>query len=216
MLNAMKVRNSRKKISLLALTSIALLLGGCGIGGKSKPANFYVLTGLPEDTPPIAQAGNVTVGVGQVKIPNFLDRPQIVTLVAANQIALSEFDRWGESFQEGVTRVLREDVAVYLGSQEVAAFPWLQPFPKDYVVHVVVLAFEAAPYRDEVLLRVMYRITDPKQTQTFLVKESEFKEPLTTGSSDYASMADTMSAALAALSKEIAQEVTQLPLPPKN
>ncbi len=198
------------------MLGLALLLGGCSIGGKSKPANFYVLTGLPEDTQPIAQAGNATVGIGQVKIPNFLDRPQIVTLVAANQIALSEFDRWGESFQAGVTRVLREDVAIYLGSNEVAAFPWLQPFPKDFVVHVVVLAFEAAPYRDEVLLRVMYRITDPKQTTTYLVKESQFSQPLTTGASDYAAIADAMSTAVAALAKEIAQEVTALPLPSKN
>lgn len=205
----------RQLLILAALTSALAFLNGCGFGGKSKPANFYILSGLPESTPPVQPAGTsqATLGVGQVKIPNFLDRPQIVILVAENQIKLSEFNRWGESFQSGLTRVLRENVAVYLGENDVTAFPWLRAYPNDYVVHVVVLAFEAAPYREEVLLRVMYRITDPKQTNTYLSKEARFSVPLTATGERYEPIVEAMSQAVALLAKDIAQEVVALPLP---
>lgn len=197
----------------LVLLTLVLLLGGCSFGGKSKPANFYVLTALPENTAPVTQGNTPTLGVGQVKIPEFLDRPQMVTLVAENQIKLSEFHRWGESFQSGLTRVLRENIALYLDSDDVTAFPWLQSFPNDYVVHVVVLAFEAAPYREEVLLRVMYRVTDPKQKRLYLANESAFSQPIDTSGSDYPVMVEAMSACVAELAKEIATEVAAMPLP---
>lgn len=197
------------------LLVISLFLGGCSLGGKSKPANFYVLTALPESTEAISQQEEVPhLGVGQVQIPAFLDRPQMVTKVAENQIALSEFNRWGESFQAGITRVFRENLAVLLGGAEVSAFPWLQPFPRDYVIHLVVLEFEAATYRDEVMLRVMYRITNSKQTESFVVEEMEFTQPIGASGeagNQYPAIADAMSKALQQLSRAIAEETTKLP-----
>lgn len=202
------------RIALLTLLSAALLLVGCGVGGKSKPANFYVLTGIPGDTAPLSASGNSpAIGVGEVVIPNFLDRPQIVTQTGPNQIALSEFNRWGESFQSGITRVLREDVAIYLGTDKVTAFPWHRPFPNDYIIHIVVLSFEAAPYRETLTLKVMYRITDPKQKETFLVKELTLTEPIPGGYPDYPAIVDAMSAIAADLAKDIATEALELPLP---
>ncbi|WOO42890.1 PqiC family protein [Rubellicoccus peritrichatus] len=201
------------------MLSIAFMLSGCSLGGKSKPANFYVLTALPEDTETIvpAEVEIPQLGVGQVQIPAFLDRPQMVTSVAENQIALSEFNRWGESFQAGITRVFRENLAVLLGGAEVSAFPWLQPFPRDYVIHLVVLEFEAATYRDEIFLRVMYRITDSKQTESFIVEEVEYTRPIQGDEIEgYSRIADAMSKTLEDLSRDIAEQVTQLPLLPQG
>lgn len=208
-------RNAVLCVSAAFLLSVTFLLSGCSLVGKSKPANFYVLTALPENTAPIAVSGNTfpDLGVGQVRIPAFLDRPQIVTKVAENQIALSEFNRWGESFQSGITRVFRENMVVLLGGADVSAFPWLQPFPKDYVVHLVVLEFEASTYHDEVRLRVMYRITNSKQTESFIVEEMEFSRPIEAGddAEHYSRIADAMSKTLGDMSRAIAEKIVKLP-----
>lgn len=205
---------------LTAALLLALILSGCGIGGTSRPAEFYILTALPEGTEPLAPAGTTVpdIGIGQVQIPSYLDRPQIVTKITENQIHLSEFHRWGEALQNATTRILRENTAILLGGGGVSAFPWLQPFPNDYLVHVVILDFEASSHTGNVTLRVMYRVTDTKTKQTVLVRESEFRQPIATSTTgdNYKAIVDAMSATLADLAQAFSKELIQLPLPTKS
>lgn len=198
-------------VQVIALSTL-IMLAGCGIGGKSKPSSFYLLTPMPIERGAIVAEGDAVpqLGVGQVQIPKYLDRPQMVTMVEPNQIRISEFNRWGESFQAGITRVFRENLSVLLNT-DVSAFPWLQPFPRDYAIHLVILDFDAATYKNEVRLRAIYRITDAKQKVTYLVNQSEFTQPIDTTQPDpYPAIADAMSQALVALSRSVAQEVMGL------
>ena len=61
---------------------------------------------------------NITPGliieVGPVKIPEFLDRPQMVTKDKEGTLKFDEFDRWGESLDLGVARLIREDLTAML------------------------------------------------------------------------------------------------------
>lgn len=80
-------------------TSVALAtclaLTGCA---DSQPTRFYTLSPLAAalgSTPPTLLP-DVTVGVGPVTLPPYLDRPQLVTRAGGNRVVLAEFDSWAE------------------------------------------------------------------------------------------------------------------------
>src|SRR5262249_45023810 len=90
-------------------------LAGCAV---SDPTQYYTL-GQPAarntesramaSTPRSSMAAStVSIGVGPVIMPSYLDRTQIVTRTAADQLDLANFHRWAEPLQEGIVRVLAE------------------------------------------------------------------------------------------------------------
>ena len=87
-----------------------LLLAGClSLGQPSPPSRFYVLRA------PMAQGTALPPGpvvgylqLATVTVPAYLDRPQLVTRSAGDQLHIAPFDRWGEPLAEGSTRVLAE------------------------------------------------------------------------------------------------------------
>jgi uncharacterized lipoprotein YmbA len=71
--------------------------GGCA---STKPARFYTLspldgTGERSGTVPAEQ--RIAVAVGPIAIPDYLDRPQILTRSGPRELELSEFERWAGS-----------------------------------------------------------------------------------------------------------------------
>ncbi|WP_309379913.1 PqiC family protein [Cerasicoccus frondis] len=150
---------------------------GCSLGKQSTPSKFYVLTSLPQATEPLPvfQDSPPDVGVAQIEIPKYLDRPQMAYRVNTNEVRFNEFARWAEPIGSGVTRVTRENLTQLLGPGKVAAFPWMQPFPRKYMISAVVTDFCA---NDEGVaeLRIIYRIADRKNDETFLISEATYTD----------------------------------------
>jgi uncharacterized protein len=68
-----------------------LLLSSCA---HTPPTRFYDLPPLPggETAPPAsAVQRNLTIGVGPVTLPPYLDRPQIVTRASRVTLKMAEF-----------------------------------------------------------------------------------------------------------------------------
>jgi uncharacterized protein len=80
-----------RRLALVTLVVLLIGLGACA----STPSRFYILNTLSasETIPGTAAAQGPVIGVGPITLPKYLDRPQIVTRVGRNQLALSEFDR---------------------------------------------------------------------------------------------------------------------------
>src|SRR5262245_33951851 len=78
---------------VLALLGVCLLgLSGCR---SSPPPRFYVLPSLTSaDTALPAAPRDLTIGVGPVSLPPYLDRPQIVTRASRAKLELGEYDQW--------------------------------------------------------------------------------------------------------------------------
>ena len=93
---------------VLALLGVALLaLSGCA---SSPPTRLYVVPSLTDTAtaPPLAPH-DLTLGVGPVTLPPYLDRPQIVTRAGRARLILAEFDQWAAPLQDTVARVLAEN-----------------------------------------------------------------------------------------------------------
>jgi uncharacterized lipoprotein YmbA len=97
-------------MAALLLLTVFLLQGCISLGGTSPATEYYLLTAEaegPAGSVPIEQSD--LVSVGPVVLPDFLDRPQIVTRDGA-RLQFSDLQRWAEPLDIGVLRVVSEDL----------------------------------------------------------------------------------------------------------
>ena len=127
-------------IAACALALAAALATGCA---SAPPVRFYVVTPLA-DPAPAARAPGPGVVVAAVRLPEYLERPQLVTRSGDNRLRLEEFDQWGGNLAKDLTRVMTENLSLLLGSDAVVAAPHTLRTRPDYRVEIEVLRFERA------------------------------------------------------------------------
>ena len=194
-------------ISLLVLF-IAVLLAGCG--GSPTPLEFYTLnslSGMSQNAIPANAAQNIAIGIGPVKIPKILDRPQIVTRTGPNTIKVDEFHRWAGPLGTEIAQVLAENISLLLATDQVAVYPWDVDFKPDYRIALDIRYFEGQ-LGENVFLDVVWRVSGRESQEILATKASVINEPLSVP--DYETLVAAKSQALAQLSREIAQEIRKL------
>lgn len=203
----------RKLILAPLLLACLLALSGCSIGESSSPSRFYVLTPLPEGTQSVSFEGEApSVGLTRVQIPSTLDRPQMVVFNAPNEVNYNEFNRWSEPLSQGIGETVRRNLLVLMGPGKVSAFPWMQTFPRDYNVQIIVQEFGPYTYLNEVILRAVYRIEEvgKGQRDTVFVAEVVYTQPIAGETQNYEDIVDALSKTVARLSRDIAAEIQKL------
>lgn len=203
------MRLRRFVLSLGVVTLGASLLGGC-VGGKSKPSNFYVLSSVSSSDgkkQTTAGEGDVAVGIGPVVLPQYLDRPEIVTRASPNQLDLAEFDRWAESLRDNFSRTLTENLSILLSTHHTAVFPWDGSTPIDYQIAVDVTRFEGDADGHAVLIAT-WSIFGKGGRELLARRRSNFSEPA--GAGDYEALVSAMSRVVGNFSREVAAAVKTL------
>jgi len=112
----MMKRNSISLILLICLCLTVALLAGCS---RSPRVAFYTLnaTATPET---LTQALEAVV-IGQVTLPDLLDRPQLVVSLDANRVDILEMQRWAAPLKSEIQRIIAEDLAALLKPTQVSA-----------------------------------------------------------------------------------------------
>ena len=128
---------TRRIPQLLSLVLIAAAAVGCG---ASAPARFYTLDSTA--TADGAPAARYAVLVGPVSVPGAVDRPQFVVQVAPNRVEIDEFNRWAAPLNDSIARTVAGDLAVLLGTADVASAP-LANFNPAYRVTIDVQRFDS-------------------------------------------------------------------------
>ena len=134
-------------------------------------------------------------------MPDYLDRPQIVTRVSENEIKIDEFSRWAEPLKENFTRALVQNLSTLLNKAKVIRTTEGASIPLALQVVVEVLQFDGT-LGDDVVLNVKWGLFEAEDKKLVLTKRSSFKEP--TGAATYEALVAAESRAVAALSREIA------------
>jgi uncharacterized lipoprotein YmbA len=126
----------RGKQRVFLVAFITMTAAGCA----TAPARFYTLdpTVTATDEAPMRSA----VLVGPISIPASVDRPQFVVQVAPNRVEVDEFNRWAAPLNDAIARAVAGDLAVLLGTSEVAIAP-LANFNAAYRVTIDVQRFES-------------------------------------------------------------------------
>lgn len=101
-----------------------LLFALAGCLGSSRPARFYTLAPLQVRDVPSSTATDATLAIGPVELPDYVDRPQIVSRTGANELVVAEFDRWGGSLESEITGSLLATLRDRLASEQITVAPW--------------------------------------------------------------------------------------------
>jgi len=195
------MRTQKILIHLVVLLVLSVVcLSACA--GKSASSTFYVLSSLPQPT--VSAAEGTTIGVFPVAMPEYLDRPQIVTRVSENEIKLDEFSRWAEPLKESFTRALVQNLSSLLKTAKVIKTTESIHLPVTLQVWAEVVQFDGSLGGDVVLI-VKWGVFEQEGKKLLLGKRSSYKEP--TGAASYEAFVAAESRAVAALSREIAEAI---------
>jgi len=195
-----------------AITGVLLLLlAGCGtLSARTDPSRFFTLSPLPQTEDTATKSGSaspgISLGIGPISFPGYLDRQEIVTRAAPNRIDLSENDRWAEPLEANFARTLSQNLSSLLQTERLMFYPWELNRRPTYQVEVEVLRFEANAAGD-VQLSARWAVSDVNK-KTPLSKESRLARPVKVKSTE-ASVA-ALSEALGDLSREIADAVRNI------
>ena len=155
-------------------------------------------------------ASRISIRVGPVELPKYLDRPTIVKFTTANKVDISEFDRWVEPLADNFTRTVAENLSVMLPASRVDVYPFAANSSGSFSrqVTIDVSQFRAMP-NNQVELRALWRVIEPDRRRTVAAGTFARFEPI--GDEQYEAVVSAMSRAVAALSRDIANGLQDLP-----
>lgn len=203
------MRKTNHRVALVIIGLSLLAQGGCA---SSKPSRYYLLSALSPAQSAKEDRG-VSVGIGPIELPKYLDRPQIVTRGSRNRLYLGEFDRWAEPLEQNFARVLAENLAALLSTDDVLQYPWKRSVRVDYQVIVTVNRFDAAIGGDTVL-HVRWTVCDGRGHTIVPPRASRIVEPA--ASADYEAIVQAGSRALEQLSRQIATAIQAIKSRPET
>lgn len=195
------------RLTLATLALSVMLLAGCR--GTSENARFYKLSsivGLDEATKPAGKG--VAIGIGPIKFPDHLDRPEIVTRTSRNALQIGDFDRWAGSLREDFSRVLTENLSILLSTDYVFVFPWGKTIPLDYQVKVEVSRFDGELGKSATLIARWTVLESGEKKTLKSVRRSGITRPAEGKS--YEAMVAALSRTVEELSREIAETIKTL------
>jgi uncharacterized lipoprotein YmbA len=198
---------------VLAAAGLAgAMLAGCAV---TDPSKYYVLGASRAVAPvaPAAPAGpsstsaeaSVTIGVGPIAIPAYLDRANLVTRDAADAVELWPYHRWAEPLDVGIAEALAEALSARVPSDRVAVYPWRGTLARviDYQVVVAVARFDGAPGR-AVTLDARWRVLG-RDGQELAFKRTTLSEPA--GGEGFAALVAAMHRAIGRLGEDIGDAI---------
>ena len=188
------------RIRSLACLGLALSLAACG---TSPPNQYYRLT--PHANPG-TMAEEPALGVGPVDIPDYLRRSGMVYSGGANQLFITEQQRWAEPLDEGIERVLAINLARLLNTDNLRLFPWQLDDIPEYTIELVVLELDTDGA--EAVLVADWVIKRPADNASVTRRISRLRHALPPGPIQPADLAPAYSALFYQLSQEIATAIT--------
>lgn len=185
-----------------SIVVLLLALVSC-VGSPSPPASFYALSMEPGT--PVAMPEALLLGVGPVSLPDVLERPQIVTQAAPNQLDFSDYHRWGGDLHKNLSRVLAQNLMQRLATDQVVQYPWPVRVRPSLEVAIDFFRFDGVPGQSA-RLQGVWRLFDDEQDCQLGQYRFEIEEPLQGGS--YQDLVSGLSRGAGQLSDQIARELS--------
>ena len=183
-----------------------MMLTACG--GRTPPAKFYTLQPVEQSSAGKSLPLDVALAVGPVAIPAALDRTEIVTRKAGNEVSFSEYHRWAGPLEADIASVMAQNIATQLETERVTPFTQENIFyqPTHRVV-ININRYDSQPAK-EFLIDATWSIKDIKNNKLLLIRNSTIRESL--ASAEYEELVAAQSKALAAMSQEIAAALIEV------
>jgi uncharacterized lipoprotein YmbA len=136
---------------LSAMAFLVFSLVGCA---GSRSSTYYLLSPASagnDAAKSTEQGGCIQLRIARVTIPEYLNRPDIVTRTTENILTLSDDDQWAEPLSDTVARVLAEDISRHVCTKKISLSPGKAFGESDYRVEVEVYRMDGSLGKDAVL-----------------------------------------------------------------
>ncbi len=203
----MKMKNNFFPWTHCGVIFALIVLAAAGCRNVTPAVTFYNMTAMDRieiEGPDQATMQDIKLGIGPVKFPSFLKRPQIVLRSGANSFNFAEYHRWGGSLDQDFLEILAEDLSILLSTNQVFIFPWRNPFEPSYRIECNVHQFDGRQ-NNSVTLNVTWIIREKDNIKALHVKRSIIHKSLS--SKSYDALVSAHSQAIAELSQEIAEVI---------
>jgi len=187
---------------------VALTLSALGACGSSPPVRFYSLAPIDDayvDDPADARV----LGLGPLRMPEYLKRPQLVTRGEGAEILVNETTRWAEPLEAAMHRTLATNVDHLLDDVAVVGFPDTDTVGIDLRVVGRVLRFDV-DRSGLAVLEVQWRFERDNGIDLGTPRRDRF-EARSPGHDDTAADAAALNDTLAQFSRRIAEALRALP-----
>ncbi|WP_130472676.1 PqiC family protein, partial [Candidatus Magnetaquicoccus inordinatus] len=164
--------------SLSLVLSAALLVSACVTG--SPPVRYYLLTPTattqaeqPATTAP-ASAQQPLLIIEPVELPPYLNRAHIVTRSSSNHLQLAQFEQWGDTLRDNISRVVLENLSLQLASNRLSPPSALWQERPAFRLATQISQFELGP-ENQVVLKARWRLLDNQSSKTLLTEQNQLR-----------------------------------------
>lgn len=120
--------------------SLMIVLSACGTSPKT---HFYTLsTDHQTYTHSDRSAEGIRIGVWKAKIPELLDRADIVTRSGKHNVELADFHKWADRLDSNISRLVASELGDRLKTDNVLISPWPSYTKNDYQVKININRFD--------------------------------------------------------------------------
>jgi len=187
---------------LLALTACLSLTGCLNFLKPAKvTARHFVLTSLPPADGATTNPGALAVGVGGVKLPDYLFDTSLAIRKGTNEIDYLPEVIWAERLDNGIQRVLAANLATLLPTDQIRLSAWRRE-DVGVEVYVSIEHFETDT-SGRGLLAARWRVVAPGGENTLKAGESRFTRSGPSPEVDPSGAVATLSELVAELSREM-------------
>jgi uncharacterized lipoprotein YmbA len=173
------------------------LLSACAVTPASR---YYLLSPLAVQAEKAAEPIS-RLGIGTISLPDYLNRPQLVTRGSGGRLLMRDGERWGEALEDSVRRVLGENLGRLLGPGGLVFLPAPPGVSVTNRLQLEITAFDASA-NQEVQLTARWSLSRIAGASS--LHESRIRIAMKTD--DPSAMVTAMNEALLQLANEIANE----------
>jgi len=135
----MKLCPIKSILKYLFLSCSIFLILSCA--KSSKPVEYYMLdasVGIDNNQTLKGDEGPM-IGLGPIRLPEYLDRFQMVVAVSENKYKLIDGHRWAEKLDQNISLALFKTLPSQLGTDRMIRYPWPQRPGVDFQVKIDIL-----------------------------------------------------------------------------
>jgi len=192
-----------RNLFLIISIVLCILAAGC----SSKNSEFFILNTAKFSNIQRHNACHNRIMVESVKIPGYIDKPEIVTRINQNQLFQAEFHRWAEPLSGNISDVIAQNLSSQLTQDWILTYPRVTTSNINYYLILKVNQFDV----DSVglsILNVTWGIYN--HNRKLIITKNPTYRFYAHNPNDYADITNTMNKNITALSREIALHLNKL------